>query len=443
MRSLGWVPLLWGWATAAHAGAFPYPVHTQTLDNGLQIVAVPMPSPGVVALGTWMRVGSRDELDAGRTGFAHFFEHLMFLGTPTLPGDVRERRLLRMGADDNAWTWLDETVYHVLAPASALPELVVMEADRFQHLTLTPEQVRREAGAVFGEYRKGLSDPGERLSDALQAEAFKSHTYKHSTIGYEADVLAMPDAHTYAGAFFERHYRPERAMVLVVGDIEPEQALGLVKAAYGPWTAGPAAPAPPAEPPQTGPRRVTVPWEAGAAPRLALGWRIPGSDPANPDVAALDLLDGLLLSEVGPLHRRLVQEEGLAFAVSGGRQDFVDPCLFVVDVELRPSADPAAAVAKAEAIVREEVARLQQAVDGAALERVRTHRRSAFLSSLDDPLDVLMALGWAARRGGVGAIDTFYERFDAVQAADVQAVAGRYLVDTGLTVAVLASEEAP
>ncbi|HMV67178.1 MAG TPA: pitrilysin family protein, partial [Myxococcota bacterium] len=248
MRSAGWVFAAGLIGGTAHAGAFPYAVHTQTLDNGLQVVVVPMPSPGVAALGTWMRVGSRDEVDPGRTGFAHFFEHLMFLGTPSLSADERERELLRMGADDNAWTWFDETVYHVLVPSAALERLIRMEGDRFQHLTLTPEQVRRESGAVLGEYRKGRSDPGQRVTEALQGGAFRVHTYGHDTIGYEPDILAMPDAHAYAATFFSTYYRPERAMVLAVGDVDPEAVFAAVREGYGGWTPGVAAPPPPAEP---------------------------------------------------------------------------------------------------------------------------------------------------------------------------------------------------
>ena len=127
----------------ATAGVFPYPVASHVLDNGLSVHVVPTPSEGVVSYYTWMNVGSRDEVDPGRTGFAHFFEHLMFLGTEKLSGDEREAALLTMAAEDNAWTWFDETVYHVTLAAPNLPRLIEMEADRFQGLVLTADDVQR------------------------------------------------------------------------------------------------------------------------------------------------------------------------------------------------------------------------------------------------------------------------------------------------------------
>jgi zinc protease len=423
--------LLGAWAAA---GAFPYEVVSRTLDNGVAVHVVPMPSPGVVTFGTWMSVGSRDEVDPGRTGFAHFFEHLMFLGTPTLSGADRERALLRMGAEDNAWTWLDETVYHVTLPASDLETVIRMEADRFQHLQLTAEQVRREAGAVYGEFRKGRSNPDELLDEALHAAAFGVHTYGHSTIGYEADIQAMPEAWSYAGQFFASTYRPDRARVVVVGDVDPAAALAWVEAAYGSWRPAADPPrGPVAEPDQTVVRRVSVPWPQAVPPRLRMGWRIPGSRPDDVDVVALSLVEQLLLSEVGSLRRRLVDDLGLAYTVGGGREDFVDPCLFVVAVDLKPGAD----VAQVEAIVQEEIARLRAGLEATALARLKQHARYAFLSALDEPAQVFMAFGWAARRGGPDAVDRWFETFDRVGADEVAGAARRYLVDGRLTVATL------
>ena len=126
-----WTALLLSAQAFASDATFPYPVTQHTLDNGLRIAVVPMPTPNAVAVYTWFEVGSRDEVDPGRTGFAHFFEHLAFYGTPTWPPDRREEQLLRMGAEENAWTWLDETVYHTVLPAAHLDAFLAMEALKF------------------------------------------------------------------------------------------------------------------------------------------------------------------------------------------------------------------------------------------------------------------------------------------------------------------------
>jgi zinc protease len=419
----------------ALAGAFPWPVHTAQLDNGLSVRAVPMPSPGVVSVATWMKVGSRDEVDAGRTGFAHFFEHLMFYGTERTTREQRERAILAMGIDDNAWTWCDETVYTSLVPTAQLDEFLALEADRFQHLALTPDVVRRESGAVYGEFRKGQASPGSRLYDTMQATVFTTHTYGHSTIGHEADIVAMPDAHAYAEAFFDRFYRPENATILVVGDVDPEALFAKVEALYGGWKPA-ALPRPelPAEPAQEEERRAHVDWPSPTAPRMAMGWRVPAHDPRDADLAALELAATWLLADVGPLESRLVRDEGLAFSVWGGRDDFVDPGLFRITVQAREAED----LPRIEAIVREELARLADGPDAAALARVQDHSRYAFLTSLDDPEAVASTLGWSLRRDpDPTAIDAFWDAFAAATAADVARVVRATLVEPPATVVTL------
>jgi zinc protease len=436
--------LLLALSSPAHADdVFPYDVHQTTLDNGLTVYVVPMPTPGATAFVTWMAVGSRDEIDEGRTGFAHFFEHLMFFGTPTLSGPEREREVLRLGIDENAWTWLDETVYHGLVSAENLPRYVEIEADRFQNLTLTTDDVQKESGAVYGEFRKGQASPDNAVDVAVWGTAFTTHTYGHDTIGYEADIAAMPTAHTYASGFFDRYYRPGNAHVLVVGDVQPEQATALVAEHYGSWQpAESPRPEIPEEPEQTELRRVQVPWDTPTTPRVVMGWKIPGHDPADPASAHLALVQDLLFGTVAPLRQRLVRDEGLAYDVSGGTWELVDPGLFRIAVTAREGVDPA----KIEAVVREELAALKQ-VDPDTLSRTASHARYGFASSLDNPKGVAEALGWHLRRDPDPAtLDTFYEHYASATPADVAATIDAVFVDERLTIATLvppASEESP
>jgi zinc protease len=412
---------------------FPYPIATKTLDNGLTIEVVTMPSDAV-AVYTWMRVGSRDEIDAGRTGFAHFFEHLSFYGTPTLGSDARQHEVLALGADENAWTWFDETVYHAVLSKDELPRWLAIEADRFEHLHLTDADIRRESGAVYGEFRKGQSNPDQRLSETLYGTAFTTHTYRHDTMGFEADIQAMPTAFAYSEAFFDRFYRPENATVIVVGNVDPETVFALVAKDWAGWERGKEPrPVIPVEPPQTATRQAHVDWPSATATRVAMGWHIPGYTPEDPDSAALQLAGEVLLSPVGSLHRRLIEDGALAFDVSGGADRLVDPGLFTVTVTLQHPED----LDKVEQIVREEVAALQH-VDPAALDATRSHAKYAFLTSLDDPDNVASALGWELRRGrDANALDAYYTNYDAQTPATVAAVSAKWLVDTGLTVVTL------
>ena len=173
---------------AGDGNVFPYETHEKTLENGLTIYVIPMDTPNVAQVRTWMTVGSRDEMDPGRTGFAHFFEHLMFYGTPSLNRQEREKVIQNMGAEENAWTWFDDTVYHATLAANHVEKYIQIEGDRFQNLQLTEDMVRKEAGAVYGEYRKGQASPVNRVYETLYATAFQTHTYRHDTIGFEEDI---------------------------------------------------------------------------------------------------------------------------------------------------------------------------------------------------------------------------------------------------------------
>lgn len=422
--------------------ALPWQVSSRTLDNGLTVHVVPMPSPGVAAWYTWVGVGSRDEVAPGSTGMAHFFEHLLFYGSAEIGLLDRERALLRMGVEENAWTWVDETVYHAVLPVSQLDAWSRLEADRFRNLHLTPDDVRREAGAVYGELRKGRADPEQRLYEALMGRAFDVHPYRHDTIGYEDDIAAMPDRYDDALAFHQTWYRPEHIFVVVVGDVEPEQVFATVARDWEGWQPPPGPePVPvPEEPEPDGPRRIGVTHDGPAAARLAMAWRIPAHDADRLDVAALEVAADLLLAPDGPLRQRLVRDAGLAWSVEGGRDAWVDPGLFRVEVVL---SDPAH-LAAAEIAIREEIGRLADGIDPARLERARTRARYALLTSLDDPDVVALLLGQAARRtGDPSGLFRFLAQRDAVDAEALSDAVRTWLVDERLTVATLAGTAPP
>src|SRR6185503_8253112 len=153
-----------------------------------------------------------------------------------------------MGADTNAFTSDDMTAYHLSFATAGLPKVIEIEADRFQNLKYAEDQFKTEAGAVYGEYSKGRSSPFEVLDEAVRNAAFDKHTYKHTTIGFEADIQAMPKQFDYSKSFFHRFYRPENVVLLVTGDVEPARTLALIKQEYGLWRTGYTAPKIAAEP---------------------------------------------------------------------------------------------------------------------------------------------------------------------------------------------------
>ena len=172
---------------------FPYKYQKEVLPNGLTVIMIPMESPGLVAYYSVVRTGSRDEVEPGKSGFAHFFEHMMFRGTKKYPGPVYDSVFTSIGADANAYTTDDYTAYHMNFAKEDLEKVIEMESDRFQNLDYEKPAFQTEAGAVYGEYRKSITSPFSLLNEKVQDLAYDVHTYKHTTIGFEADIKAMPE----------------------------------------------------------------------------------------------------------------------------------------------------------------------------------------------------------------------------------------------------------
>src|SRR5450631_1283058 len=248
--------------------AFPFPVKEKTLANGLHVYVVAYDSPGLVAYYSIVRTGSRNEVEAGKSGFAHFFEHMMFHGTEKYTLDAYNGAIKQMGADSNAFTSDDLTVYHILAGKQALPKIVEIVSDRFQHLRYQQADFQKEARAVLGEYNKNASNPIEKMIEVLYDHAFTTHTYKHTTMGFLKDIENMPNEMVYSRQFFDRFYRPENVVLLVVGDANPEEVFKLVEASYGGWKAGSPHPAIPVEPAQKKEQRAELVWPSATLPML-------------------------------------------------------------------------------------------------------------------------------------------------------------------------------
>ena len=166
---------------ATQAAAYkPIAMTVDTLDNGLRVVVVPMAGAPTVAFYTLVMAGSRDEVEPGRSGYAHLFEHLMFRGTDKVPAADYEKKMQALGADNNAFTTDDYTFYVPLVPKDSLAELVPLEADRFEHLNVAPAPYKDETGAVAGEFDKDFSNPWWAMDEAIRELAFtRAHVRAH------------------------------------------------------------------------------------------------------------------------------------------------------------------------------------------------------------------------------------------------------------------------
>jgi zinc protease len=414
---------------------FPYAYQTHTLPNGLSAIMIPMDSPGLAAYYSVVRTGSRDEVEPGKTGFAHFFEHMMFRGTKKYPQSVYNDIVTSIGAKANAFTTDDLTAYHLTFAKEDLEKVIDIESDRFQNLSYEKPAFQTEAGAIYGEYLKGVTQPFFLLEEKLQDTAYDVHTYKHTTMGFEADIKAMPEAYDYSLTFFQHYYRPENVILLIAGDIDPKATAALVDKYYGSWKPGYVAPRVPLEPIHTKERTATVSYPGKTLPILAVAYQGDAFDPANRDYMAAMLLADLAFSESSDIYRKLVIDEQKVEMIQADVPRNRNMPLFGIY----------AMVKKAEDIdyVRDQIYHTLEGlktkpVDEKRLGEVKRRNKYSFLMELDTPDHVAGGLArMVALTGGIAAIDQLYSESDKITQRDITAAAKKYFETNRRTVVVL------
>ncbi len=419
-------------AATPPARIFPYPVERHTLANGLRVLMVDVPGEGLVSYWTVVRTGSRDEVEPGVTGFAHFFEHMMFRGSENFPAKEYDAIVKKAGADANAYTSDDYTAYHMALTTADLPRIIEIEADRFQRLSYDEGAFKTEAGAVYGEYRKGHTNPWEVLLEQLQNTAFDVHTYKHTTIGFEADIQKMPERYDYSKSFFKRFYRPENAIVAVVGAFDHAATLAAIEKHYGAWEKGYEPPTIPVEPEQTAARRVDVEFDGQTLPILVLAFKAPAFEVTSVEVMAGRLLGELAFGETSPFYKKLVLDEQRLDSLSANFESQRDPALWGVFALVKDAKD----VSEVEREIWAEIAKIAaQPIDADKLSAVRSHLKYRFLSGLTSASEVAESLApMIALTGDIEGFETYYATLMKVTPADVQAIAAKYLTRAHSTV---------
>lgn len=411
---------------------FPFPIRKDVLPNGLTVVSVPFDSPGIIAYYSIVKAGSRNEVEPGKTGFAHFFEHLMFRGTPTIPNDKFMEILLSFGVDVNAFTDQDFTAFHETGSNSALPEIVRVEADRFQNLDFPIDQFQQEAGAVLGEYEKTAGNPISFIEEALASLVFKRHTYAHTTIGYKSDIIAMPNEYEYSKEFFKRWYRPDNTTILVVGDVNHANLLSLVQKHYGNWKGASPKIEIPTEPMQTEEIRATLTWNRETEPYLVIAYRTPAFNPSSRDSSALQLLWQAAFSGTSPLYQKLVLKENRVEAMWGGPEMSQDPGLFQIIARVRQKSD----LARVEKEIHAELNRLaNKSLPEKRFEAIKSHVQYSSSMELDTPDDIANRLSrMIAITGDPNNINVLGDTIQATTRADLQRVIKKYFVPENRTV---------
>ena len=416
--------------------AFPFPVEVHTLPNGLRVAFIGYDSPGLVAYYTLMRVGSRNEVEKGRSGFAHFFEHMMFRGTKNHSAEEYNQTVTRLGLSTNAFTTEDETVYHLYGPAKALPTIIEYEADRFQNLYYDEPAFRTEAGAILGEYIKSASNPEQKMFETMSETAFTRHTYAHTVIGYLKDIQNMPSGYQYSREFFRRYYTPDNATIFIAGDFDKAATLAQIQKAYGTWKGKLDPVRIPVEPKQRQSRRASVDWDKPTLPRIWIAWHTPAASDIK-RAAVQNLLNAYLFGPTSLLYQTLVLGKQTVDSMFPTYSDHRDPNLFGVLMRVKD----AKSLRNVELAVLHEIRALATGnVDARRLEAVRSNLRYSNVMGLDkaDSVAVTAALN-TALTGDVDYLDKEFAALAAVQTRDLQDFAKRYFVDLNRTTVTLST----
>jgi zinc protease len=426
---------------SAPAGARVFDPKTFTLENGLQVVVIENHRAPVVTHMVWYRAGSADEA-RGKTGIAHFLEHLMFKGTKSAPVGYFSDQIARRGGNENAFTTIDYTAYHQTVAVEHLPEMMRLEADRMVNLVLSDDVVLPERDVILEERRQRIdNDPGSKLQEMMRATLFLNHTYRNPTIGWENEIrrLTTEDALDW----YRTWYAPNNAIVVISGDVTVDQVRPLAEKYYG---AIPAREVPvrarPEEPAQFAPRRVSLASPQVQLPTWQRHYQAPSYRKGDTRHAyALDLLAEILGGGTSSrLYRALVVDSKVATSAgSAYTSENLDYGVFAI----YGTAQAGGELPALEQAFEAEIARLlRDGVTAEEVARAKATMRADTVMARDSLFGPARIVGQALATGGtIEDVESWPDRIDAVTVEQVNEAA-RALFNPNLSVTALLMPEA-
>jgi len=402
-----------------------------TLPNGMLVLLKEIHTAPLISSWVWYRVGSRDELP-GCTGISHWVEHMQFKGTPLFPATVLDKAISREGAVWNAFTYLDWTTYFETMPADKIDLGLRLEADRMVSSTIHPDEVASERTVIISEREGNENEPLFMLGEAIQAAAFRVHSYHHEVIGDLADLQSMTREDLYS--HYRTYYVPNNAVMAVAGDFQAEAMLARIQALFGGIPAGETPPRlTRPEPEQRGEIRLNVAGP-GETTYVQAAYRFPAA--SDPDFLPLSVLDSLLAgpsnlnmfsggisNKTSRLYRALVEKE-FAVSVHGGAQATIDPFLYGITMTIHPQREPQDALSALD----DEIERVQnETVSEDEVARAIKQARALFAYGSENITNQAFWMGYAEMFADYDWFQTYLDRLAAVTPADVQRVAQQYL----------------
>ena len=400
-----------------------------TLPNGLQVVFLEDHSTPIVHVSVWYHVGSKNE-KAGRTGFAHLFEHLMFKGSKNVGADEHPSRITGIGGQSNAFTDEDATVFWETVPSQYLPLALWLEADRMASLQIDADKFKNEREVVKEERRMRFDNqPFGRLTEILDDKAFTTHPYKHETIGSMADLQAATTQDVID--FHDTYYVPNNATVTIVGDFDTKDAAAMVQQYLARVPMGKPVPRDiPKEPEQTAERVFNI-QEDWPLPAVVVAYHIAADN--TPDAYPMHVLDKILGDgDSSRLYRSLVYEKRMALAAFGEAKVIEHPNLFYAVAIVQPGNRPADV--QRELISQIERLKTEPVTDAELNRSKRQWARDYILGRETVQQKALHLAHGVVIHDDVTSADGEFDLFQNVTAADVQRVAKTYFNASNRTV---------
>jgi zinc protease len=400
-----------------------------TLQNGLQVLIIQDHRTPVVTQMVWYKVGSADETP-GKSGLAHFLEHLMFKGTAKHPVGEFSQTVLKIGGNENAFTSTDYTGYFQRVPRDQLGKMMEFEADRMTGLILKDENVLPERDVVLEEYNMRVANnPEARLNEQIMAALYLNHPYGRPVIGWHQEIEKLDRED--ALAFYRRFYAPNNAILVIAGDVEVKDVRAMVEETFGKVQPQPAIPARrirPQEPEPVAPRTVTLADRHVEQPTVRRLYLVPSATTAAPgEAAALDVLAQLMGSGSNSyLYRALVVDRPLAVSANASYQGTsLDPTQFSISASPRPGVEFAAVEQIIDSVIADVA---QNPVRSEDLERVKTQLIAEAVYAQDNQATMARWYGGGLTSGlSVEDIRSWPDRIRAVTADQIRAVAQKWL----------------
>ncbi len=412
-------------------------VHERTLSNGLKVLVKEDHRSPVVVTQVWYKVGSSYEY-GGITGISHMLEHMMFKGTDQYPAGEFSRIIAENGGRENAFTGADYTAYFQTLEKSRLPVSFELEADRMRNLHLLEEELEKELQVVMEERRMRTEDkPRSKTLEQFAAMAYANSPYKNPVIGWPSDIenYTVEDLQKW----YQLWYAPNNAILVVVGDVVPEEVFKLAEKYFGPLKPSELKPQKPRkEMKQLGTRQMNVKLPA-KLPYLVMGYKVPVLNTAKEEweAYALDMLVSLLDGgNSARLPSRLVRGKQIAVGVSA-HYDMTDRLQSLFTITATPAEGHT--VADVEKALKEEIKQLQEnLVSEEELDRIRAQVVASAVYERDSNFYQAMQLGLLETVGvGWQEADLYADKVSRITAEQVREVAKKYLVEDRLNIAIL------